>query len=266
MATAMTPTPWADEEPFLFAPDHATGLPPPLDADNPDIVLPSDAADAPAVPRPKGLSIRDYLLEARRIIEEMVPAQSRFNVSDLPDGRTLRYYQTLGLIDRPVRYQGRSVYMQRHLLQLVAVKLLQADQFTLSKIQQLLTETDDKGLREIIRQRAGTLDLLLQATGAEPDAAATGLPAAQPAASRHAATAPLPSSSILLLRRFNLGDGVEITLEDGRRFSRQRCLELARKLHELLLKNSGWMEREGPLPKKSREDLEAEDSMRENRA
>ncbi|HTL53004.1 MAG TPA: MerR family transcriptional regulator [Planctomycetota bacterium] len=234
-----------------------------MDPDNPDIVPPAGAenfADPAAAVRPKGLSIRDYLLEARRIIEEMVPAQSRFNVSDLPDGRTLRYYQTLNLVDRPVRYQGRSVYLQRHLLQLVAVKLLQADQYTLSKIQQLLSESDDKGLREIIRRRAGTLDSLLVNPGNE---AGTGATPATVSADEDAATV---AAAATLLRRFTLGDGVEVTLEDGRRYSRQRCMELARKLHELLLRNSGWPALERPQPRKTREELEREDSMRENRA
>ncbi|MGH7143859.1 MAG: MerR family transcriptional regulator [Planctomycetota bacterium] len=211
---------------------------------DPDIVPPPGA---PAPAAPKGLSIRDYLLEACRIIQEMVPAQSRFNVSDLPDGRTLRYYQTLGLIDRPVRYNGRSVYLQRHLLQLVAVKLLQADQYTLSKIQQLLTEADDRGLREIIRRRAGTLDSLLEPPNAEAGASsATPASAAASAAAGAAGDAqadelaPEDPVNSPLLRRVMLGHGVEVTIEDGRRFSRQRCMELARKLHALLLRSSGW--------------------------
>lgn len=228
---------------------------------DPDIVPPETgaAANTPLPPaRVKGLTIRDYLLEARRIIQETVPAQSRFNVSDLPDGRTLRYYQTLGLVDRPARHNGRSVYLQRHLLQLVAVKLLQADQYTLAKIQQLLTEADDKGLREIIRRHTGVLDSLLEPAGDEPVTADTG------------AAGDLDPVASPLLRRFALEHGVEITIEDGKRFSRQRCMELARKLHELLLKSSGWTALDA-LPSKAageedEEDEEEEPGPREHRA
>lgn len=248
---------WTVVNPKMM-PKRPSSTPPLPDSggDDPDIVPPATDSDDATLPpsRPKGLTIRDYLLEARRIIEETVPAQQRFNVSDLPDGRTLRYYQTLGLVDRPARYNGRSVYLQRHLLQLIAVKLLQADQYTLAKIQQLLTETDDKGLREIIRRHTGILDSLLEPAADEP---------AVPTDDRAVSDDPVVSP---LLRRYLLEHGVEVTIEDGRRFSRQRCMELARKLHELLLKSSGWSELD-PLPKlKTLEELEGEDSMRENRA
>ena len=46
-------------------------------------------------------------------------------IRDVPDPRTVRYYATLGLLDRP-RIEGRTaLYGRRHLLQLVAVKRLQ---------------------------------------------------------------------------------------------------------------------------------------------
>ena len=48
-------------------------------------------------------------------------------VRDVQDARTVRYYQSIGLLDRPVRYDGRkAIYAYRHLLQMVCVKLLQA--------------------------------------------------------------------------------------------------------------------------------------------
>ena len=51
-------------------------------------------------------------------------------VREIPDRRTIRYYTTLGIVDRPLEMQGRSAfYGQRHLLQLVAIKRLQAQGF-----------------------------------------------------------------------------------------------------------------------------------------
>ena len=48
-------------------------------------------------------------------------------VRDVPDLRTIRYYTTLGLLDRPAAMRGRTaLYGPRHLLQLVAIKRLQA--------------------------------------------------------------------------------------------------------------------------------------------
>ena len=41
-------------------------------------------------------------------------------VRDVPDLRTIRYYTTLGLLDRPAAMRGRTaLYGSRHLLQLV---------------------------------------------------------------------------------------------------------------------------------------------------
>ena len=68
------------------------------------------------------------------------------------DERTLRYYQTLGLLDRPLRYEGRqAVYGFRHLLQAVSVRLLQARGHSLAQIQSALAGVDTPALEEALR-------------------------------------------------------------------------------------------------------------------
>src|ERR1700730_4103681 len=65
--------------------------------------------------------------------------QANGQVRDVPDRRTIRYYTTLGLIDRPAEMRGRTaLYGRRHLLQLVAIKRLQAAGRSLTEIQQHL--------------------------------------------------------------------------------------------------------------------------------
>src|SRR5580700_7840241 len=65
--------------------------------------------------------------------------QASGRVRDVPDRRTIRYYMTLGLIDRPAEMRGRTaLYGRRHLLQLVAIKRLQARGLSLSELQQQL--------------------------------------------------------------------------------------------------------------------------------
>jgi DNA-binding transcriptional MerR regulator len=60
-------------------------------------------------------------------------------VRDVPDLRTIRYYTTLGLIDRAREMRGRTaLYGTRHLLQLVAIKKLQAQGQSLADVQQAL--------------------------------------------------------------------------------------------------------------------------------
>ena len=66
------------------------------------------------------------------------PAASA-RVRAVPDTRTIRYYTTLGLIDRPAEMRGRTAfYTDRHVLQLVAIKRLQGQNMTLSDIQSAL--------------------------------------------------------------------------------------------------------------------------------
>jgi DNA-binding transcriptional MerR regulator len=67
------------------------------------------------------------------------PGAINGRVREVPDRRTVRYYTTLGLIDRPAELRGRTAYYGRkHLLQLVAIKRLQARGLALADVQQRL--------------------------------------------------------------------------------------------------------------------------------
>jgi DNA-binding transcriptional MerR regulator len=73
-------------------------------------------------------------------------------VRAVPDRRAIRWYTTIGLIDRPVAHRGRTaLYGPRHLLQLVAVKRLQAKGLPLVAIQQELAGTTDSQLARVAR-------------------------------------------------------------------------------------------------------------------
>lgn len=77
------------------------------------------------------------------------PGAPNGRVRDLPDRRVVRWYTTTGLVDRPT-IQGRTaVYTTRQLLQIVAVKRLQAQGFSLAEIQAELAGATDKKLRTI---------------------------------------------------------------------------------------------------------------------
>lgn len=73
-------------------------------------------------------------------------------VRDVPDRRTVRYYTTLGLIDRPAAFRGRTaLYGRRHLLQLAAIKRLQAEGLPLHEIQRRLLNLPDAALEPLAR-------------------------------------------------------------------------------------------------------------------
>lgn len=71
-------------------------------------------------------------------------------VTAVPDRRLIRWYATIGLLDRPLRTRGRVArYGERHLLQLVAIKRRQAQGRTLAEIQAELVGATDATLRSI---------------------------------------------------------------------------------------------------------------------
>ena len=117
-------------------------------------------------------------------------------VRAVPDRRAIRWYTTIGLIDRPLAYQGRTaLYGPRHLLQLVAVKRLQAKGLPLVAIQQELAGATDTQLARVADLPAGTIPALAPAPAvaagdgrSRPTRAATGIEAAAgPATERTAA-------------------------------------------------------------------------------
>jgi DNA-binding transcriptional MerR regulator len=75
---------------------------------------------------------------------EDAPANGQ--VRAVPDERSVRYYTTLGLIDRPMLRGRTAIYGARHLAQLVAIKRYQSEGRTLAEIQQSLPAMDDHAL------------------------------------------------------------------------------------------------------------------------
>jgi DNA-binding transcriptional MerR regulator len=90
-------------------------------------------------------------------------------VRAVPDVRTLRYYTTLGLLDRPTHLEGRTAYYsRRHVLQLVAIKRLQAQGLKLAQVQAALLGASDADLERLAQLPA---DFDLQSTTAGDQAA-----------------------------------------------------------------------------------------------
>lgn len=78
------------------------------------------------------------------------PGQVNGRVRAVPDRRAIRWYSTIGLVDRPAEMRGRTaLYGRRHLLQLVAIKRLQSQGRTLAEIQAELSGATDRTLRTI---------------------------------------------------------------------------------------------------------------------
>src|SRR5438046_6570687 len=92
-------------------------------------------------------------------LAEDYDGQPSGRVRDVPDRRTIRYYTTLGLIDRPAEMRGRTaLYSRRHLLQLVAIKRLQAQGLTLADLQQQLLGQTNALLEKVARLSVEVVD------------------------------------------------------------------------------------------------------------
>ena len=76
-----------------------------------------------------------------------LPSPKNGQVRAVPDDRTIRYYGSIGLLDRPVAMRGRTaLYGRRHLAQVVAIKRLQTTGRSLAEIQVLWATLDDDSL------------------------------------------------------------------------------------------------------------------------
>jgi DNA-binding transcriptional MerR regulator len=91
-------------------------------------------------------TIDELVTEAQRRIAAL-PRPQNGQVRAVPDDRTIRYYGTIGLIDRPAAMRGRTaLYNRKHVAQVVAIKRLQATGKSLAEIQALWHTLDDATL------------------------------------------------------------------------------------------------------------------------
>jgi DNA-binding transcriptional MerR regulator len=92
------------------------------------------------------LTLSSLVAEVARRIAAL-PAPRNGQVRAVPDERTVRYYGTIGLLDRPAAMRGRTaLYGRKHVAQVVAIKRLQTMGRSLSEIQQLWPTLDDTTL------------------------------------------------------------------------------------------------------------------------
>lgn len=96
-------------------------------------------------------TIEELTRVAERVLRQDYWGQPSGQAAELPNLRTVRYYTTLGLLDRPVMRGRIAYYTRRHLAQLVAIKRLQAEGLTLAQVQQRLYGLPDDALERIAR-------------------------------------------------------------------------------------------------------------------
>lgn len=171
-----------------------------------------DSAMSHAKPQPLW-TIAELGAAAQHALAVGYDGQRNGQVREIPDARTIRYYASLGLIDPPAEMRGRTAYYgRRHLLQLVAVKRLQAAGKSLVEVQNTLVGMSAPALEKLARVPA-------DAGPPPPDSASAppSMPAPEPSSSpRDAtfwATPPAPVAPVRTLQVVPLSSGVSLLLE-----------------------------------------------------
>lgn len=131
-------------------------------------------------------------------------------VRDAADERTIRYYQTTGLLDRPLRYDGRTaVYGYRHLLQVVSVKALQASGLSLAQVQRALAGATTPQLESAVSDAMGLRT--------EPHRSAPLVECDAPVATHPVGEGPFQSrpdvATVPTLRAYIVSTGVTLTID-----------------------------------------------------
>lgn len=123
--------------------------------------------------------------------------------------RVIRYYTTLGLLDRACEKRGKSMYYgSRHLFQLLSIKKLQSQGLSLAEIQPKLLGASELEMTEFLEMPEGWLEVVQEHQMAAP------LP---PLAEEREEDfwlhpSPLPGPESESLQRYRLADGVEVLI------------------------------------------------------
>jgi DNA-binding transcriptional MerR regulator len=189
----------------------------------------------------KFVGVAELAIAVRQILAESGPSQEKATVTALPDERTVRFYLAEGLLSPAEEKQGTaSVFGYKHLLQLLAVKKLQAEDLPIRKIKQLLDgleEADLKKLLQVESKRAQKneatkfLESLLTTSKLEDKALSGPLrqrsspslsKAIPPAASDFGSLASSAPEQLDSWVRIEVEQGVELHLRSGVQFSTER--------------------------------------------
>ena len=175
----------------------------------------------------EGVGLEDLAELANRLLEARHVVVRDGRAADRVDARTIRFYQTLGIVPKPA-YEGRhAIYEREHLLRVVTAKFLQAEGYSLAQIQSALPiRKTDELTQALLKLEAGPsagsaesrltphapFDAPFDASRAAAAAAAAAASASASAAASAAAQAPSHLSP-LQLTSFTIAPGVTVLID-----------------------------------------------------
>ncbi len=182
---------------------------------------------------------------AAQLVLQVVPAQNRGNVSDLPDERTVRYYLAQSLLSEPLGRKGSaSIFGYHHLLELLVIKRLQSQNMRIKQIREQLAGKSTAELEALLEIPGSTaplaefepsdtsatafLESLLAEKSVDPGAT-------QRQTSTLLASASQPAQSAWT--RIELEPGLELHIQTGWQFPAEATARhrLARRIQDALL-------------------------------
>jgi hypothetical protein len=150
------------------------------------------------------------------LLAEDYNGQQSGRVRELPNGRTIRWYTTIGLVDRPLATRGRvALYGERHALQLAAIKKLQAQGLALAEIQEQLLGATDTRLAELAELAKVRPTFHIDAIYPSPEVAAEVNAVVEGMLRPQVAAAPdsvISDTVTTLVPAFRIGDSVTVLL------------------------------------------------------
>lgn len=154
-----------------------------------------------------GISLEALAELVNVVLEEQGLLIDDGRTADRIDGRTIRFYQTIGILPKPT-YEGRcAVYAREHLLRVIAAKQLQSEGYSLAQVQAALpARTTD--------QIFLALDAATTSRGTASNTASAARVMTAPVIT--AASASVASVTASELRAFSIADGITLMIDPAR--------------------------------------------------
>ena len=83
----------------------------------------------------EGVGLEELAELANRLLDARHVVVRDGRAGDRVDARTIRFYQTLGIVPKPAYEGRRAIYERDHLVRVVSAKALQAEGYSLAQIQ-----------------------------------------------------------------------------------------------------------------------------------
>ncbi|MSR41734.1 MAG: MerR family transcriptional regulator [Phycisphaerales bacterium] len=157
----------------------------------------------------EGLSLEALTSTASRALFELGINSDDARTSASIDVRTLRFYQTLGILPKPAYEGRRAVYAMTHLVRALAAKQLQAEGHSLAQIQSVLPVQSDDALVQAL-----TLALGIPRHATRPSASLEAITFEKNHSPPSPSFVPVPASPCVEeLRTFTLTPGATLILD-----------------------------------------------------